>query len=47
MSEILGTVVERDIRMSFLGTNGNQCFVLWSSLGTSLPHTDKYFEKVQ
>jgi len=31
--------------ISCLGINRDRCFVLWSSLRRTLPHTDKYFEK--
>jgi len=32
-------VVERDILMSSLGIRQDQCFIVWSSLGRTLPHT--------
>jgi len=36
----------RDALMLSLGINRDRFFVIWSSLRRSLPHTDKYFEKV-
>jgi len=45
VSEILVTVVERDPLRSSLAIDRDRYFVLWSSLRT-LPHTEKYFEKV-
>jgi len=44
--EILTRMVERNTLVSSLGISRDCCFVLWSSLRRTLPHTVKYFEKV-